>query len=95
MEGGLNKEDIIGLISDSGFGLLATVKEKQSRVRAVAPYLTEENTLLIALFSNRRTLKQLKENPLVEICFIDRKMSYCRISGKATITTDHDKKQTM
>jgi uncharacterized pyridoxamine 5'-phosphate oxidase family protein len=91
----MTKDDAIDLIKDAGFGFLATAQGNQPRVRPAAPYLTEENTLLLALFSHRRSLVQIKENPLVEFCFVDRKMSYCRIAGKATITDSNEKKELM
>jgi len=91
----MTKDEAIDLIKDSGFGFLATVEKKQPRVRPVGPYLTEDNKLLLALFSHRRSLVQIKENPLVEICFVDRKMAYCRITGNATITNDPENKKIM
>jgi len=91
----MTKQDAIDLIKDAGFGFLATAEANQPRVRPVAPYLTEDNKFLLALFSHRRSIKQMKENPLVEICFVDRKMAYCRIAGKATITNNDENKKIM
>ncbi|MDP8264642.1 MAG: pyridoxamine 5'-phosphate oxidase family protein [Candidatus Aceula lacicola] len=91
----MTKDEAIDLIKDSGFGFLATVEKNQPRVRPVGPYLTEDNTLLLALFSHRRSIVQMNENPLVEICFVDRKMAYCRIAGKATVTNDSENKKLM
>jgi uncharacterized pyridoxamine 5'-phosphate oxidase family protein len=56
------------------------------------PYLTEENELLLALLGRSRTIDQIRGNPKVEFCFVDRKMSYCRIAGRAVISTDIEKK---
>src|SRR3990167_9074098 len=88
----MNKEEVIDLIRDSGFCMLATTEGKQPRVRPMMPYLTEDNQLLLALLGRSRTIQQAKDNPLVELCFVDRKMWYCRISGKATISDDKFKK---
>ncbi len=91
----MTKDDAIDLIKDAGFGYLATVEKNQPRVRPIGPYLTEDNKLLVALFSHRRSIAQIKENPLVEICFVDRKMSYCRITGKAAVTPSKEQRQTV
>ena len=81
----MNKQDVIDLIKDSGFGFLASVDGNQPRVRPLMPYLTEDGKMFFARFTNCRTFKQIKENPLVEMSFVDRKMAYCRLTGKATI----------
>jgi uncharacterized pyridoxamine 5'-phosphate oxidase family protein len=89
----MDKQSAIDLIRDAGFGFLATADGDQPRVRAVAPYLTEEGTILVASFINRRSISQIQKNPNVELCFVDRKMSYCRLAGKAKATSDKEKRQ--
>lgn len=89
----MNKEEVIDLIKDAGFGFLATAEGNQPRVRPMMPYLTEDGNLLLAVLSSLRTVSQIKKNPLVEICYVDRKMSFCRISGKASVSSDPEKKE--
>jgi len=89
----MTKKEVVDLIRDAGFGMLATTEGNQPKVRPMMPYLTEEGELLVALLGRSRTIPQIKENPLVEICFVDRKMWYCRITGKAVLTDDKNKKQ--
>ena len=90
----MQKEEVIDLIRDAGFGFLATTEGKQPRVRPMMPYLTEdEGTLLVALLPRSRTIPQIKENPLVEVCFVDRKMWYCRITGRAVLDNNLEDKQ--
>ena len=80
----MTKDDILDIISDSGYCLFSTVEGSQPRVRPLAPYYNaDDNNLLVALVPGSRTLEQIKINPLVEMCFVDRKMSFCRLSGKA------------
>ena len=88
----MTKEEVIDLIRDTGFGLLATNENNQPRVRPMMPYLTDDGRLLLALLARSRTIPQIEKNPMVEICFVDRKMSYCRIAGSAKITTNMEKK---
>jgi uncharacterized pyridoxamine 5'-phosphate oxidase family protein len=89
----MNKEEAIDIIRDAGFGFLATVEGNKPRVRPMMPYLSEEGELLLALLGRSRTIPQIKANPNVEVCFVDRKMWYCRVSGSASISDDIAKKQ--
>ena len=89
----MNKQEVVDLIRDAGFGFLATIEKKQPRVRPMMPYLTDDGELLLALLGRSRTIPQIQESPLVEVCFVDRKMWYCRITGKAKISADLSKKE--
>ena len=89
----LTKEQAIDIIRDAGFGFFATTEGNQPRVRPMMPYLTEEGELLLAMLGRSRTIAQIKANPNVEICFVDRKMWYCRVTGTAQISGDLSKKQ--
>ena len=89
----MQKEEVIDLIRDAGFGLLATIEGgKQPRVRPMMPYLTEDNRLLVALLGRSRSIVQIKQNPQVEVCFVDRKMWYARVKGKAKVSASPDDK---
>ena len=89
----MQKEEVIDLIRDAGYGVLATTEGNQPRVRPMMPYLTEDNRLIVALLGRSRAIAQVKTNPQVEICFVDRKMWYCRATGKAKISTSKDDKE--
>ena len=89
----MNKEEAIDIVRDAGFGFLATVEGNQPRVRPMMPYLTEEGDLFLALLGRSRTIPEIKANPHVEVCFVDRKMWYCRVTGTAEISSDIAKKQ--
>jgi len=91
----MTKEEIIDLIRDAGFGMLATTEGAQPRIRPMMPYLTDEGQLIVALLGRSRSIVQVKKNPQIEFCFVDRKMWYCRVIGKAKITNDRDKKETL
>ena len=89
----MNKEEAIDIVRDAGFGFLATVEGGQPHVRPMMPYLTEEGELLLALLGRSRTIAQVKANSNVEVCFVDRKMWYCRVTGTAEISNDLTKKE--
>ncbi len=83
----MNREEAIDLIRDAGFGYLATTDGNQPRVRPMMPFLTEDGRqLLVAFLGRSRSIGQIKKNPHIEFCFVDRKMWYCRITGKARIS---------
>jgi general stress protein 26 len=88
----MTRDEAIDIVRDAGFGYLSTTDGDQPHVRPMMPYLTEDNELLLALLPRSRTIEHVTKNPKVELCFVDRKMSYCRISGKAAISSDADKK---
>ncbi len=90
----MNKDDIIDIIRDAGYGFVATLDNDQPRVRPLMPYYDEDlNHFLIALMPASRAKQQIEANPKIEICFVDRTMSFCRIAGKATLSDDMEKKQ--
>ena len=89
----MTSDEAVDLIRDAGFGMLATVEGNQPRVRPMMPYLTEDNELIVALLGRSRTITQVKANENIEICFVDRKMWYCRIAGKGIISEDKEKKE--
>jgi general stress protein 26 len=88
----MTRDEAIDIIRDAGFGYLSTTDGDQPHVRPMMPYLNEDNELLLALLPRSRTIEHIQKNPKVELCFVDRKMSYCRISGKAAISSDSEKK---
>ncbi len=88
----METNEAIDIIRDAGFGFLATVEGDKPHVRPMMPYLTDEGELLLALLGRSRTIPEIKANPNVEVCYVDRKMWYCRVAGTAVITDDLAKK---
>lgn len=88
----MEKSEALDIIADAGFGFFATVEGDQPRVRPMMPYLSEDGELLLALLGRSRTIPQIQANPHVEICFVDRKMWYCRVTGLAQMSSDLSKK---
>mgnify|MGYP001590166408 CR=1 FL=1 len=89
----LKRNWLIDMIKDAGFGCLATMEDNQPRVRPMMPHLAEDGKLLLAVLSHSRTITQIQKNPSVQMCYIDRKMCFCRITGKASVSMDLDKKE--
>ncbi len=91
----MTKEEVIDLIRDTAWGMMATTEGNQPHVRPMMPYLTDEGKMYVALLGRSRTIPQVTKNPLVEICFVDRKMWYARLTGKAKISTNAEAKETL
>lgn len=90
----MTKEEVIDIVKDAGFGFLSTLEGDQPRVRPMMPLISDDNKeLMVALLARSRTIAQVKKDPKVEFCFVDRKMWYCRIAGQARIAEDMDKKE--
>ncbi|MBF0489916.1 MAG: pyridoxamine 5'-phosphate oxidase family protein [Candidatus Omnitrophica bacterium] len=89
----MTKEEAIDIVRDAGFGFFATADGNQPRVRPMMPYLTDDGELLVALLGRSRTILDIKGNPNVEICFVDRKMWYARVTGVAKMSDDLAKKE--
>ncbi len=90
----MTKDDVIDIIRDAGYGFMATVDGEQPRVRPLMPYFDEDaKQFLIALGPASRAKSQIEKNSNVEICFVDRTMSFCRVTGTATISNKKDQKQ--
>lgn len=89
----MTKEEVIDLIKDSGYGVLSTVEGDAPKGRPMMPYLDDEGNLLLAVLPNSRTIEQIKKNPKVEMCYLDRKMWFARVSGLARLSNDLEKKK--
>ncbi|MCK5214278.1 MAG: pyridoxamine 5'-phosphate oxidase family protein [Candidatus Omnitrophica bacterium] len=89
----MDKQEVIDLIKDAGYGVLATVEGDTPKARPMMPYLTEEGDLLIATMAQKRVVGQIKANSRVEVCFIDRKMNFARVSGNASVSNDMENKK--
>jgi len=76
------------IVLDAGMGYLATSEGDQPRVRAMMPIMRDDGRLLMATFPNTKKVGQIAKNPKAEICFVDRKLSHCRIEGKAVVSAD-------
>ena len=89
----MTRDDLQDLIRDAGYCVLATTDGDQPRARPMMPYLSEDGQLLLACIATCRTIKQIQVNPRVEMCYIDRKMSFARVAGLARVNQDVHKKE--
>lgn len=76
------------MVLDAGMGYFATCDADQPRVRAMMPILRDDGRLLMATFPGMPKIGQITKNPKIEFCFVDRKLSHCRIEGRASVSKD-------
>lgn len=89
----MTKQEVIDLIKDAGYGVMSITENDQPKARPMMPHLDDDGNFLLAVLSHSQTISQIKVNPKVEFCFIDRKMGFARISGLAKVSTDTEKKE--
>lgn len=89
----MTKEELIDLIKDAGYCVLATAEKDQPKARPMMPFLNDDGQMLLACLPNSRTIKQVMANPKVEMCYIDRKMRFVRITGQAAVSKNKEKKE--
>ncbi|MCK5581127.1 MAG: pyridoxamine 5'-phosphate oxidase family protein [Candidatus Omnitrophica bacterium] len=87
----MDKQGVIDLIRDAGFGILTTVDGDKPKARPMMPYLDEETgKMLLAILPHSRTIAQIQANPNIELCYIDRQMNFARVSGTAKLSDDKE-----
>ncbi len=89
----MTKDEIIDLIKDAGYGVFATVDGNTPKARPMMPHVDDNGNLLLAVLPTSRTINQIKANPRIEMCYIDRKMNFARIAGDAAVSDDMAKKE--
>jgi pyridoxamine 5'-phosphate oxidase len=83
----MTKQDIFAFINKNQSCTLATVDGNKPHVRGMMLYRADEKGMLFHTGINKELCKQIKNNPDVEICFIN-DMTQVRISGVATEEKD-------
>lgn len=71
------------IMTDAGYGLLATAVGGQPRVRPMAWVLLDDGRLWSSTYRCSGKAPELEGNPLVEVCFIDSRKVQLRIEGRA------------
>ena len=89
----MTKEEVYDLIKDAGYCILATVEDNKPKARPMMPCLNDEGEMLLACLASCRTINQVKVNPNVELCYLDRMMRFARVSGTAQVGEDSGKKE--
>ncbi|MBI2689376.1 MAG: pyridoxamine 5'-phosphate oxidase family protein [Acidobacteria bacterium] len=70
------------------FPMMATVDDRQPRVRPVSPVRTDGFTVYIASLRSSGKTAELQANGLTELCYLSEDHDQVRITGPATPVTD-------
>lgn len=88
----MSKEEIKKMVAEAGYGTLATMDGDQPRVRPMMPCISDGGQILVSYLPGRRCIEQVESNQKVEMCFVDPSFGHCRLSGKAKVSNDIEKK---
>ncbi len=86
-------EKVREIISDAGFGDLATSVDGQPRVRPMSVVVMDDLRLWSSTYLQSGKVKEFQENDRVEICFTDKKKVQLRIEGIVDISGGAEKKR--
>ena len=85
----MTKEEIIKFINTNLVCHLATTEENQPHVRGMMAYRADEQGIIFHTGNSKDLFKQVRDNPLVEACFFDRKTNtQVRVKGRAVVIYD-------
>lgn len=86
-------EKVLEIISDAGFGDLATSVDGQPRVRPMSVVVMDGLRLWSSTYRQSGKVKEFQQNDRVEICFTDKKKVQARIEGIVDISGGAEKKR--
>ena len=85
----MTKEEIIKFLNDNPVCYLATAENNQPHVRGMMSYRTDEGGIIFHTGNVKDLYSQIKNNPLVEVCFFNQESNVqIRVKGKAVIKDD-------
>lgn len=77
-----------GVLKADRFPVLATVADRQPRVRPVSPVRTDGFTVFVANLRSYQKTAEIAANPQVELCYMDDGHNQVRLTGVAEIVTE-------
>lgn len=76
------------LMKEAKFPILASIDEKQPRLRPVSPVRTEGFTVYVANLKSYGKTAEIAANPKVELCYVNGSHDQVRITGVAEVVND-------
>lgn len=85
----MNRQDMFDLMNHNPVFFLATIDGHKPRVRGMLLYRADESGIVFHTGTFKDVYKQIKQNPIVELCFNDfKKGIQLRVSGNLSELTD-------
>ena len=88
----MSKEKVLQIIQAAPTAFMATIEGNCPKVRPMMIKNVWDKILYVSTYADSLKIKQIEKNPNVEIVWVDSKMQHVRISGKAHICKDQEKK---
>ena len=90
----MTKAEIIKFMNDNLACTLATAENNQPHLRGMMTYRADEDGIIFHTGNTKDLYSQIKNNPLVEVCFFNPQSNIqVRVKGKATIKDDLELKK--
>jgi len=87
------KQDIYGIMNGNPVFSLATIDNGLPRVRGMLLFSADEKGIVFHTGSTRDLYRQIRENPNVELCFVDNaQMRQVRVSGRLEVVPGNEMK---
>ena len=88
------KQDVYGIMSSNPVFSLATIDNGFPKVRGMLLFSADEKGIVFHTGATRDMYRQIRENPNVELCFIDNEqMRQVRVSGTLEIVCGNEMKE--
>jgi general stress protein 26 len=81
------------IVEEAPHGAVATCADGQPRVRPMAWIMLEDGRLWSSTYQSSGKVREMRQNDLVEICFVGRNKLHARISGRVNLSGGPEKKE--
>ena len=89
----MSREKVREIIASAGYCQMATCAEGQPRVRPMKFIVTEDFKFWCTTVNVSGKVKEFKQNPKVELCWVDKERNHLRISGIVDVSGGVEKKK--
>ena len=79
-----------GVLREDRFPYLASIDGDQPRLRPVSPVRNDGFTVYVANLRGYHKTQEIRANPKVELCYLDKAHNQVRITGVAMVLDDRD-----
>ncbi|MCK5200238.1 MAG: pyridoxamine 5'-phosphate oxidase family protein, partial [Spirochaetales bacterium] len=89
----MSREKVREIVLSAGSCQMATCVDGQPRVRPMKFVVTDDFKFWCTTVNISGKVKELRDNPKVELCWVDKKGNHLRVAGIADITGGVEKKK--
>ncbi len=89
----MSKEKVREIVKSAGYCQMATSVGDQPRVRPMKFVVTDDFKFWCTTVNISGKVKELMDNPKVELCWVDKEGNHLRVSGTADISGGVEKKK--